>query len=234
MPQTVIHDRVVSERFPLHATAVMRIVADVAIRPCPGALGQLAELFAAEGGADNARRGAEYWRQVYDDMGAKPKYRPSLKNLLDHYDENDRLRIPVPLVELYCWYSLVHGVPMAGYRSERLQGALRLTIPGPGHLFTPLGQPRGSQERTKPNEVAYIDDDKTICRYWNYRDCDQTKLVQEVTDAIFVFDLVNEPGLPGINDAESLMAGFVEMIGGTFQSDLGVLDGIERTQVDLL
>ncbi|MGC2373126.1 MAG: phenylalanine--tRNA ligase beta subunit-related protein [Solirubrobacteraceae bacterium] len=233
MAVTVVHDSRIHEAFPDHATGVMRISSREGIRPSPEASIKLAGIFSAESGGENAHRGAEYWRTVYDNLGAKPKYRPSLQNLLDHYEEHGRLRIPVPLVELYCWFSLVHGVPMAGYRVEQLSGALRLTIPGPGHLFTPLGQPRGSQERTKPREVAYLDDEKVICRYWNYRDCDETKLIDGVTDAIFIFDLVNNKDLPGVADANDLMTAFADLISNPERVNHTVLDGSGKVQADL-
>jgi DNA/RNA-binding domain of Phe-tRNA-synthetase-like protein len=234
MSLVVIHDHQISAAFPHHVTGTMRISASREILPKPDASAELARIFSADGGDSKARRGAEYWREIYDNIGAKPKYRPSLRNLLDHYEQHRQLRIPVPLVELYCWYSLVHGIPMAGYRVEGINGPLRLTIPGPGHLFTPLGQPRGSQERTKPKEVAYVDDEKVICRYWNYRDCDETKLVAGVTDAVFIFDFVIVPDILDLRTAHKLMDDFAQLVAGAEGGvSRAIIDGREHAQAEL-
>lgn len=198
----VRYDSRMEGSYPGHVTALLRLTGDSELVPTAEALAELRREFAADRG-QRAREGAHLWRSIYDQMGAKPKYRPSVGALLETVEQRGELKIPVQLVELYCWYSLVHGVPMAGYRPERITGALRLTVPGPGCLFTPLGQSSGSREKTKPNEVAYVDDDKVVCRYWNYRDCDETRLVRGIRDVLFVLDLA-----PAMSDqADALVAG---------------------------
>jgi lysyl-tRNA synthetase class 2 len=209
-PLTIIHEARVAERFPGHATAALRVRVDGAVAARAGAVEELAALVAAPGGLDAARAATERWREVYAQMGAKPKYRPSIQMLLELYEERGAVPAPVPLVELYCWYSLAHGVPMAGYTAERIAGPLRLTIPGKGAPFTAMGQAAAQPERTRSGEVAYVDDEKVVCRYWNCRDCDQTKLEPGVSDALFLFDV-----LDGQEPPERLIAGLVELLDGT-------------------
>jgi lysyl-tRNA synthetase class 2 len=159
-------------------------------------------------------------------MGAKPKYRTSVQMLLEGYEERGSVPAPVALVELYCWYSLARGVPMAGYRPEGLAGPLRLTVPGKGVPFTPLGRPQAEPERTRKGEVAYADDEKAICRYWNCRDCDQTKLTDGISDALFVFDLVDE-------DPAEIVAGLVALVDGSPRTAWGHADGRAATEIRL-
>jgi lysyl-tRNA synthetase class 2 len=225
-PLTLVHDPLVAERFPAHSTAAVRVWADGPLGPAPGAVAGLAEQVAGSGGLDAARRAGVHWREVYDALGAKPKYRTSVQMLLEGYEERGSVPAPVALVELYCWYSLARGVPMAGYRPEGLTGPLRLTLPGKGLSFTPLGQPQAEPERTKKGEVAYVDDEKAICRYWNCRDCDQTKLTAGLSEALFVFDLVGE-------DPAEIMEGWVALLDGSPETARGHADGRAATEIRL-
>lgn len=204
----------VRSAFPRHSTALLRVTGDAALRPIDGASRTLAQQF-NDDAASAATLATAYWRTVFSSMGAKPKYCSSVEKLAGmQHAAGGSLRVPLDLVEMYCWFSLVYGVPMAGYRPARIAGVLRLTMPGAGVPFVALGQSRGSTERTKPGEVAYVDDEKAICRYWNYRDCDQTKLVAGVDDAVFVFDLVEVSGLCGAGMASDLLERFTSLLDG--------------------
>jgi DNA/RNA-binding domain of Phe-tRNA-synthetase-like protein len=165
------------------------------------------------------------WREVYDEMGAKPKYQPSVRALLETYEATGGVPVPVALVELYCWFSLARGIPMAGYDASRIAGPLRLTVPGKGLPFTAIGHANAQPERTKSGEVAYVDDEKVVCRYWNCRDCDQTKLAPDVRDALFVFDLLEAPGAPGPADAREVAAEFATLLDGVAATAAGAVDG---------
>jgi lysyl-tRNA synthetase class 2 len=223
---TILHDRLVAERFPGHVTSAVLVWGEDALAPREGAVDELRARVAADGGTEAARRAGAAWRDVYAAMGAKPKYRSSVEVLLNGYEERGGVPAPVPLVELYCWYSLARGVPMAGYRPEEISGALRLTVPGKGLAFTPLGQPRAEPERTRKGEVAYVDDEKAICRYWNCRDCDQTKLEAGVTEALFVFDLLGE-------DPRDIASGLVDLLAGPPEHSAGCVDGRDREELAL-
>ena len=160
--------------------------------PAAGALDGLRRRVQASRG--HAEIAANRWREVFAAMGAKPKHRSSIDALVARVAEvgPDRLAEGLPpLVRFYNLLSLVLVVPMGGYRTDRITGDLRLTIPGKGHLFTPLGRPR-EQERTRGGEVAYLDDEKVICRYWNLIDSHETKLGEAETDVVFVFDLITD------------------------------------------
>lgn len=215
-------DDAVRAAFPRHSTALLHVAAEVPLRPRHGVIEALAQRF--DESPASTIRATEYWRRVFTAMGAKPKYGSSLERLHGMYRAADgALAIPLELVELYCWFSLVHGVPMAGYRPDRITGALRLSMPGAGVPFVALGQSRASPEKTKPREVAYVDDEKAICRYWNYRDCDQTKLIDGVNGAVFTFDLVDEPGLAAADAGPDLTARFASMLDGELRVRTGVV-----------
>jgi DNA/RNA-binding domain of Phe-tRNA-synthetase-like protein len=223
---TLVHDPLVAERFPAHSTAAVRVWADGPLSPVAGAIAQLAAQVAAPGGLDAARRAGAHWREVYDALGAKPKYQTSVQVLLEGYDERGAVPAPIPLVELYCWYSLARGVPMAGYRPEGLTGPLRLTVPGKGLPFTAIGHGNAQPERSKSGEVAYVDDEKVVCRYWNCRDCDQTKLTAGISGVLFVFDLVGE-------DPAEIVEGLVALLDGSPRTESGHADGRAAPEIRL-
>lgn len=223
---TIVHDARVAERFPGHVTAAVRVRADEPLRPREGAVEELRARVAAPGGLDAARAGSAAWREVYDRMGAKPRYRPSVRALLETYEASGSVPAPIALVELYCWYSLAHGVPMAGYDARRIAAPLRLTVPGKGLPFTAIGHANAQPERTRSGEVAYVDDEKVVCRYWNCRDCDQAKLGPHVRDALFVFDLIDE-------DPDSVAAGLVSLLHGSPAAASGFVDGRDRAAITL-
>jgi DNA/RNA-binding domain of Phe-tRNA-synthetase-like protein len=221
----VAHDPVVAERFPGHATGVIRARAP-SLLPDRGAVESLRQRLSASG-ADHARMAAKRWREVFAKMGAKPKHRSSIDALAGRFDEVGPSGVGPglpPLVEFYNLLSLVLAVPMGGYRTDRIVGDLRLTVPGKGKPFTPLGRPR-EEERTRGGEVAYLDDEKVVCRYWNLVDSDQTKLGQDHADVLFVFDFISDllPISP-----ESFLAETEAVINGALPAattSSGVADG---------
>ena len=223
---TLVHDRRVTERFPGHATAAVRVRADGPVAPREGAVEELRARVGADGGLDVARASGAAWRDVYAGMGAKPKYLPSVQALLETYEATGAVPVPVPLVELYCWFSLARGIPMAGYHAAAIVGTLRLTVPGKGLPFTAIGHANAQPERTRSGEVAYVDDEKVVCRYWNCRDCDQTKLEPGVADVLFVFDLLDKPRLAGPDAASDVLDEFTELLDGSPATSRAVVDGV--------
>ncbi len=208
----VRHDEAVADAFPGHRTGLLRVTADAGpIVPAPGALEQLAEQTGAPGALERAEQAAVHWRDVFARMGAKPKYVSSVERLLELRRAGGAIDTGLPLVDLYCWYSLATGVPIGGYRVARVEGTLTLGLPGKGMSFTPMGATRGSPERTRGREVAFFDEAKVLCRYWNFRDCDETKLGADLDDVLFVFDCWSDAGSD--DDAAALVAGLAALVG---------------------
>ncbi|MDP8942573.1 MAG: phenylalanine--tRNA ligase beta subunit-related protein [Actinomycetota bacterium] len=191
----LVHEPSIAERFPDHLTAAVRIRGEGGLEPTPGAVAELRERLGSPEAIEPARRAAEYWAGVFRAMGAKPRHRSSIDALVQRFDQLGSQELAVdlpPSVAYYNLLSLAFGVPMGGYATARIAGqVLRLTVPGKGRPFTPLGRPR-EVERTRGGEVAYLDEEKVVCRYWNLIDCDQTKLVGGEDDVLFVFDLVED------------------------------------------
>ena len=131
------------------------------------------------------------WKTTYKEMGASPKYMSSVESLLSRFMEKKELYKINPLVDLYNWLSLSTQTPMAAYDIESIAGEVQLRMAAKGEPFVPLGNPKQT-EKTKNGEVIYADEARVICRYWNYRDCHETRIIESTSHAIVFGDLLRE------------------------------------------
>lgn len=183
------HDAEVMAHYPQHYTGLIKVTGldDRACLKKPTEHMRQA-LEAGASVADIERRCA-IWRGVFEKMGAKPKYKSSLASLYACFKERGKLYEINEIVDFYNHYSLYSANPMGAYDMDRLDGDLRLSFPGKGRSFSPLGNPK-SPQTTKDREVGYSDGSKVTCRYWNLQDCDETKITESTRNILFMFDLV--------------------------------------------
>ena len=133
------------------------------------------------------------WREAYRKFGAKPREHPSsIENLTRRVLKGWTVPHVNPLVDLYNTISLRHLVPVGGEDLDRVQGDVLLTTAtdqeAPVHL---LGEPEARPP--KPGEVLYKDDLGTLCRRWNWKEAERTKLMAETRNAFLVIE-----GLPPV------------------------------------
>jgi DNA/RNA-binding domain of Phe-tRNA-synthetase-like protein len=129
------------------------------------------------------------WREAYRQLGAKG-YSSSIENLARRVLKGWSVPHVNPLVDLYNTISLRHLLPVGGEDLDRVQGDVLLTLAtdqeAPVHL---LGEPEARPP--KPGEVIYRDDLGTLCRRWNWKEAERTKLTAETRNAFLVIE-----GLP--------------------------------------
>jgi DNA/RNA-binding domain of Phe-tRNA-synthetase-like protein len=161
-----------------------------------GLLADAAAAAAASAGEDIAEHPAiAPWRQAYQAFGAKPsKYRSSIESLL-RSARAQRIRSVNPLVDLYNIVSLTHLLPCGGEDLAAVRGDIRLERASGGEHFVPLGAQEA--EPPQPGEVIYRDDLGVLCRCWNWREADRTKLTPATTDAFLCIE-----ALPPNGDAQ--------------------------------
>ena len=115
------------------------------------------------------------WRQAYSDFGTNPnKFYCSIESLGRRARRGDQLPYINTLVALFNYFSMKHIVPSGGDDLNSAEGDLRLTLAKGEEPFTPLGSE--AIEYPPPGEVIYVDNSKVMCRRWNWRQGDQTKL----------------------------------------------------------
>ena len=130
----------------------------------------------------------ECWREAYRGFGAKPKkYPSSIENLVRRTLKGESLRAINPLVDLYNIVSLRHLLPVGGEDLDRIQGDIRLTRAGDDE---PAIQLLGEKEERAPKvgEVIYADDQGAICRRWNWKEADRTKLTENTERAVLILE----------------------------------------------
>ena len=131
------------------------------------------------------------WREVYKSFGAKPsKYRNSAEALL-----KSALTRGIPsinkLVDIYNYISLKYTMTVGGEDIEKIEGCLVLDLAKGDEEFYSIGSKEN--DHPKEGEVVYKDNKGIICRRWNWREADRTKLTEETKDAVIVIEnLISE------------------------------------------
>jgi len=154
------------------------------------------------------------WRNAYRAFGAKPsKYRSSIENLL-RSARAGRLAPINPLVDLYNVVSLQHRLPCGGEDLAAVRGDIRLTRAAGGEHFVPLGSTE--EDPPEAGEVVYLDDAGVLCRCWNWREAERTKLTPATTDAFLCIEALPPRDADALRAACDALAALVgSQLGGT-------------------
>lgn len=149
------------------------------------------------------------WREAYRQFGAKPKdYPSSIENLLRRVLKGEQVRHINKLVDIYNVISLKYLVPVGGEDISKIKGDVVLTFASDNE--TPIVL-LGENEARPPHlgEVIYKDDIGTLCRRWNWKEADITKLTEQTKDAFVVIE-----GLPPADRAriEQAVSALAELI----------------------
>ncbi|MFA6889170.1 MAG: phenylalanine--tRNA ligase beta subunit-related protein [Candidatus Woesearchaeota archaeon] len=128
------------------------------------------------------------WRKAYSLFGGEPKKnRSSIENLYKMILQGVQLRHINPLVDNYNFISLKYMVPVGGEDTDKIQGDVILT-------FAESNEPSvlllGEKEPHSPHngEVIYKDDISAICRRWNWREAERTKLTENTKNCFLVIE----------------------------------------------
>lgn len=131
------------------------------------------------------------WRNAFQAFGLKPsKYRSSIEQLYRRALKGDIIETSLPLVNLYCYVSILHRAPMGAYDLQRTQGDISVRPARAGEEFTAIGETQPI--KSEAGVVVYADDAGVICWGWNHRDCVRTCLGPDTRRAIFFADSAAE------------------------------------------
>jgi DNA/RNA-binding domain of Phe-tRNA-synthetase-like protein len=150
------------------------------------------------------------WREAYRKFGAKPKDHPSsIENLVRRVAKGHALPRINPLVDLYNTISLRFLLPAGGEDLDRTQGDIQLTVAGAEEAPVKLlGEPEARPPY--PGEVIYKDDLGAICRRWNWKEADRTKLTPQTRRAILILEGLPSVGLVEVEEATESLAELVQ------------------------
>lgn len=127
----------------------------------------------------------QVWRDAYRLFGAK-KYTCSVENLYRMVVEGVELRTINTLVDLYNYISLKYMVPVGGDDLDKIDGDITLRLAIGDEQFIKLNADQ--IDHPKVGEVIYTDEKEVLCRRWNWRECDKTKMTEATTNAMLVVE----------------------------------------------
>lgn len=136
------------------------------------------------------------WRQAYRAFGCKPsEYRSSIEALLRRILQGKDLPAINPIVDIYNLISIKYLLPAGGGNLDKIKGDMRLTKATGTEHFVMLGS--STPMPIKPDEVVYLDDKEVLCRAWNYRESDTTKITDDIQNVYLLVE-----GLQNTSDDE--------------------------------
>lgn len=155
------------------------------------------------------------WRNVYSVFGAKPKkYKSSVESLYRMALKDIELRSINPLVDIYNYVSLKNMVPLGGDDLDQIEGGIKLGYADGDESFIPLNA--SDEEIVKAGEVIYRDTKSVLCRRWNWRECDRTKLTPQTRNAVLVAEALPPVGKGEIAEiCRELSTLITQFCGGT-------------------
>lgn len=151
--------------------------------------------------------GIHNWREAYHLFGGKPKEnRSSVEALYRFIMAGKDLRSINTIVDAYNYISLAHMLPVGGEDLDKVKGDITLTFASPSE--PPVMLLGDKEARTPhPGEVIYKDDVSAVCRRWNWREAERTKLTEETKNCVLVIE-----GLPPVT-REDITKALLELEG---------------------
>ena len=127
------------------------------------------------------------WRKAYSSFGAKPKkYKCSVENLYRMILDDIDLKHYSKLVDIYNYISLKYMIPVGGDDIDKVSGDITLGIASGTEKFVELGS--DEVKSPKEGEVIYSDDEEVLCRRWNWRECDKSKMTEGTKNVALVIE----------------------------------------------
>ncbi|HBG81879.1 TPA: hypothetical protein DDW69_03495 [candidate division CPR2 bacterium] len=148
------------------------------------------------------------WRRVYKDMGAESR-RCSAEAMVRRILKGDHVSSINKLVDLYNYISLKYVLPVGGEDLDKVSGDVSLTEADGTERFVPLFGTEN--EPPKSGEIIYVDESKEVlCRRWNWREADKTKLTEETINAMLVVEGIIEDDKEKVKEGTKELAFLVE------------------------
>lgn len=130
----------------------------------------------------------DVWRKAYSAFGGEPKKnKSSIENLYRRIINGEEIGHINKIVDIYNVISLKYMLPVGGEDLDKTEGDILLTCATENEVpMVLLGEkePRAP----KPGEVIYKDNKSAICRRWNWKEAERTKLTETTKNVILVIE----------------------------------------------
>ncbi|PIS42846.1 MAG: hypothetical protein COT24_01325 [Candidatus Kerfeldbacteria bacterium CG08_land_8_20_14_0_20_40_16] len=136
------------------------------------------------------------WRKAYTDFGAGSHYRSSVEALTKRVVKGKEIPSINKLVDIYNLISLKYVLPIGGEDLKKVKGNIELILASGNENFRALHAE--VEEHPNKGEVVYVDEDNDVlCRRFNWREAEKTKLTAETTEAVIYLE-----ALPPVKDID--------------------------------
>jgi len=133
----------------------------------------------------------QVWKDAYRSFGAK-KYNCSIENLYRMILDGVKLKHINKIVDIYNYISLKYQVPVGGDDLDEVEGDITLRFALGDEVFIRLNS--DVIDHPKEGEIIYSDDKEVLCRRWNWRECNKSKMTEDSKNIMLVVE-----GLSPIN-----------------------------------
>jgi DNA/RNA-binding domain of Phe-tRNA-synthetase-like protein len=150
------------------------------------------------------------WREAYRKFGARPKnYPSSVENLARRVLQGTTITHINNLVSMYNTISLRYILPVGGEDLDKIVGDVLLSQASDDEPAVTL---LGEQEARTPHagEIIYKDEVGAICRRWNWKESDRTKLTKDTQNVFLVIESLPPVDRNTVEIAIGELAGMVE------------------------
>lgn len=155
------------------------------------------------------------WRKAYTKFGAGSHYRSSVEALVKRVQRAENIPTINNLVDIYNLISLKYLVPVGGEDLKAISGDIKLTFASGKERFRAIY----SQENDPPvnGEIVYLDNDNDVlCRRFNWREADKSKITENTTSAIIYIEGITPVNAIELKEAAlDLATNFEKFCGGS-------------------
>lgn len=149
------------------------------------------------------------WRDAYRKFGSDPhKYRCSSEALARQVLKGNQIRHINKLVDLYNYISLKYILTVGGEDLDKVKGDLILGFAEGNEPFIRLGGMEN--EPPLPGEVVYKDNEGVLCRRWNWREGERTKLTEGTENAVIVIECLPPIKREIVEETTEELAGLIQ------------------------
>lgn len=137
--------------------------------------------------------------------------------MLRRIHNNKEISCINPLVDIYNAASIKYLLPCGGEDMDKIEQDMELTLSDGKEIFIPFG----SNEEEKPNinEVIYKSGNLVVCRCFNWREADFSKLTTDTENAVLIMECINLEDVDTLKEALNYMGNTVtSLLGGTCKS----------------
>lgn len=128
------------------------------------------------------------WRVIYEQFGSKPRdFRSSIEALLRRVRTGNPLPSINSLVDLYNYLSIHYYLPAGAEDLDKVVGNIELTFAKGDEKGKYIGAEE--EDTCYQGEVIYKDQKGFICRRWNWREGDRTKIEEKTKNAVLVLEM---------------------------------------------